>query len=84
MYPSKHGGNHPTEETVGGPLGYPSGRSGIGAGRHGPPGIPLAIPGRIISGEAADKILSALENGLEVTGLADKEIAVLWERSSTS
>ena len=49
-----------------------------------PPGIPLAIPGRIISGEAADKILSALENGLEVTGLADKEIAVLWERSSTS
>ena len=49
-----------------------------------PPGIPVAIPGRVISGEAADTILGALGSGLEVTGLKDKEIAVLWERSSTS
>ncbi|MCR5831342.1 MAG: aminotransferase class I/II-fold pyridoxal phosphate-dependent enzyme [Lachnospiraceae bacterium] len=48
-----------------------------------PPGIPVTVPGDVISGEAADKLLRALENGLEVTGLKDKEIAVLWERSST-
>ena len=48
-----------------------------------PPGIPVTVPGRMITGEAADEILSAMKNGLEVTGLKDKEIAVVWERSST-
>ena len=48
-----------------------------------PPGIPVAIPGREISGEDVDKILEAKKEGLEITGLKNGEIAVIWERSST-
>ncbi len=48
-----------------------------------PPGIPVMIPGKKISKDAVDRILGAMNDGLTVTGLKDKEIAVLWERSST-
>nr|MCR5591006.1 hypothetical protein [Lachnospiraceae bacterium] len=48
-----------------------------------PPGTPVTLPGCRIGGEEADKILEALKNGLEVIGLRDGEIAVLWEKSST-
>jgi len=49
-----------------------------------PPGVPVTIPGQVISGEAVDEIIGAIQNGLEVIGLnQDKEISVIWERSST-
>ena len=48
-----------------------------------PPGIPELIPGEEITSETVDKIMDAAENGLEVIGLTDGEISVLWEKSST-
>lgn len=48
-----------------------------------PPGIPVTIPGRMIGREDIDELLLALNDGLEVKGIKDKEIAVLWEKSST-
>lgn len=47
-----------------------------------PPGIPAAVPGRIISGGDADALLDAKKNGLNITGLVNGEIGVIWERSS--
>ena len=49
-----------------------------------PPGIPVTIPGNIITADAIDTILCARSNGLQITGLnEDEEINVIWERSST-
>ncbi len=48
-----------------------------------PPGIPVVIPGEVISADALNMIHKAQENGLRITGLKDKEITVKWERSST-
>ena len=48
-----------------------------------PPGIPITVPGERISADAADALLEAMKKGLNITGLNDKEIAVLWEKSST-
>ncbi len=48
-----------------------------------PPGIPVTVPGEKITGEEVDRILSAIADGLEIKGLKEKEIAVLWEKSST-
>ena len=48
-----------------------------------PPGVPVTIPGEKITKEAVDRILEAEKNGLKILGLKDKEIEVLWERSST-
>ena len=48
-----------------------------------PPGIPVTIPGLEISADAVDTITDAEENGLEITGLEDGKVAVIWERSST-
>jgi arginine/lysine/ornithine decarboxylase len=48
-----------------------------------PPGIPVIVPGEKITGEDVDTILSAIADGLEIKGLKEKEIAVLWEKSST-
>lgn len=47
-----------------------------------PPGIPLTVPGKVIDGDTVDRILEATKSGLDVKGLIDKEIAVIWERSS--
>ena len=47
-----------------------------------PPGTPVTVPGCRIDGGAVDRILQAGKNGLEVIGLKDGEIAVLWEKSS--
>ena len=48
-----------------------------------PPGIPVAVPGQKISAEAVDRLLGAKKEDLEITGLDNGEISVLWERSST-
>ena len=49
-----------------------------------PPGIPVTIPGNVITAEAVDTILAARKNDLEITGLnGDEEINVIWERSFT-
>ncbi len=46
-----------------------------------PPGIPVTVPGEEITERAVEKIKSALDEGLHVTGLKDKEIAVIWDTS---
>ena len=48
-----------------------------------PPGIPAVFPGDVIGEEAVTDLIDAIDNGIEVIGLKDKEIAVTWERSST-
>ena len=48
-----------------------------------PPGVPVTIPGEPVTKEALEQILEADKCGLEIMGLKDKEIAVLWERYST-
>ena len=48
-----------------------------------PPGIPELIPGEPISEESVSRILEALNEGLDVTGLSNGEISVIWEKSST-
>lgn len=48
-----------------------------------PPGIPVTIPGDVITHEAVKRLIDAKDNGLEITGLEGEEIAVIWERSST-
>ena len=48
-----------------------------------PPGIPVTVPGDVIGSEDVETLLSAIKCGLEIKGLKDKEIAVLWEKSST-
>ena len=48
-----------------------------------PPGVPVAIPGEPVTKEAVERLLEADKCGLEIMGLKDKEIAVLWERYST-
>ncbi len=48
-----------------------------------PPGIPVTVPGEVIGSEDVETLLSAIKCGLEIKGLKDKEIAVLWEKSST-
>ena len=48
-----------------------------------PPGIPVTVPGRVISAQAVDTLLEAKKEGLTITGLTDGNITVLWERSST-
>ena len=48
-----------------------------------PPGIPVAVSGQKISAEAVDRLLGAKKEDLEITGLDNGEISVLWERSST-
>ena len=48
-----------------------------------PPGVPVAIPGEPVTKEAVEHLLEADKCGLEIMGLKDKEIAVLWERYST-
>lgn len=47
-----------------------------------PPGIPVTIPGERITQNAVTAVTDALKCGLTVTGLKDKEIAVIWESSS--
>ena len=47
-----------------------------------PPGIPVVVPGEPVTDEAVRTIKEAIENGLTVTGLNDKESEVIWERSS--
>ena len=48
-----------------------------------PPGIPVAVPGQRISGDAVDRLLNAKIEDLDITGLYNGEISVLWEKSST-
>lgn len=49
-----------------------------------PPGVPLVVPGELITEEIVDKILACINNDLNVNGITDsKEIEVLWEESST-
>ncbi|MBO4904379.1 MAG: aminotransferase class V-fold PLP-dependent enzyme [Lachnospiraceae bacterium] len=48
-----------------------------------PPGIPVMIPGEVITAEAAKTVAGAIENGLYVMGLNDGKIAVTWEKYST-
>ena len=48
-----------------------------------PPGIPVVIPGEVITSDAVETIIEAEKSGLRITGLKDKEITVTWERSST-
>ena len=48
-----------------------------------PPGIPVVIPGEVITSDAIETIIEAVKSGLRITGLKDKEITVTWERSST-
>lgn len=48
-----------------------------------PPGIPVTLPGDVITKEAVNSLINAIDCGLKVTGLNNKEIAVLWERYST-
>lgn len=48
-----------------------------------PPGIPVTLPGQPVSAGAAQSISEALRHRLKITGLNNKEVTVLWERSST-
>ena len=48
-----------------------------------PPDIPVVIPGEKITKDALDKILEAKKEGLQIIGLKDEEIEVLWEKYST-
>ena len=48
-----------------------------------PPGIPELIPGEIITEESVERILEAEIEGLDVIGLTNGEISVIWEKSST-
>lgn len=48
-----------------------------------PPGIPVTVPGDVITHEAVRKLIEAKNKGLGITGLEGEEIAVIWERSST-
>ncbi len=48
-----------------------------------PPGIPVCVPGQKICGKDVDLLLDAMKKDLDIKGLNDKEIAVLWEKSST-
>ena len=48
-----------------------------------PPGIPELIPGEIISKDSVGRILEAINTGLNVNGLTNGEISVVWEKSST-
>lgn len=66
------------------PVELSEGRTNAGYVMCYPPGIPLAVPGEVLSGEVVDSILSAIENNLNVVGINDnKEIEVIWEKSST-
>ena len=47
-----------------------------------PPGTPVTIPGHAITGPDVDRILEAKKKGLEITGLINGEIGIIWERSS--
>lgn len=47
-----------------------------------PPGTPVTIPGHAITGADVDRILEAKKKGLEITGLINGEIGIIWERSS--
>lgn len=48
-----------------------------------PPGIPVIVPGEIISAQKVDMILSGREKDLAINGLNENgEIRVLWEKSS--
>ncbi|HBN55943.1 MAG TPA: hypothetical protein DD414_04150, partial [Lachnospiraceae bacterium] len=42
-----------------------------------PPGIPLLAPGEVISREILDRILSSLQNGLEIHGTDRNILQVL-------
>jgi len=49
-----------------------------------PPCVPLIVPGEEISGEAVDRILEYQSQNIQVNGInSDKEIEVVWEKSST-
>lgn len=49
-----------------------------------PPCVPIVVPGEVLTGEIVDKILYCMNNQLNVNGInADKEIEVIWEKSST-
>jgi len=48
-----------------------------------PPGIPVTLPGSVITDRAVRSLQNAQQCGLKITGMTGKEIAVLWERSST-
>lgn len=65
------------------PIDEAAGKTAAGTVTVYPPGIPVVIPGCVITAEAVDRIKNAQRLGLTVTGLSDKEIAVTWERSST-
>lgn len=48
-----------------------------------PPGIPVILPGEVITKEKIDTIVDAVNSGRDVPGLKDGEIAITWERYST-
>ena len=48
-----------------------------------PPGIPVLVPGQMITGDDVDVLLKAKEQTLKITGLNNGEVAVIWEKSST-
>lgn len=48
-----------------------------------PPGIPELIPGEKITEDSTGRILEAINSGLDVIGLTNGEISVIWEKSST-
>lgn len=47
-----------------------------------PPCIPLVVPGEELTGQIVDKILECINQGLNVNGIRNKEIEVIWEKSS--
>ncbi|MBO4267339.1 MAG: aminotransferase class I/II-fold pyridoxal phosphate-dependent enzyme [Lachnospiraceae bacterium] len=48
-----------------------------------PPGIPVILPGEVITKEKIETVVDAVRSGRDVPGLIDGEIAVTWERYST-
>lgn len=45
-----------------------------------PPGIPLVVPGEVINKNIIDTIKDCFKNGLEVVGMEDKKVRVIYER----
>ena len=48
-----------------------------------PPGIPVILPGEVITEDKIGTLLDAIKDGRNIPGLKDGEIAVTWERYST-
>lgn len=65
------------------PVGASAGRIAADFVSVYPPGIPELIPGEKITKESAGRILEAINTGLDVVGLTNGEISVIWEKSST-